>query len=910
MLGTLLRGRYKIMSSLGIGGFSETYLAEDQDLPGCPCCVVKQLKPQLSQTASWQTYFRLFETEARVLYQLGNHEQIPRLLAHFTENQQFYLVQELIAGHELRQELAKGRRLKEAQVIALLQDILAVLEFVHQQGVIHRDLKPSNLIRRTTDGKLVLIDFGAVKQITTGTFSTQESLTVAVGTVGYMPPEQLRGKPRFSSDIYALGMVAIQALTGASPQQLPEDAQTGELVWRTRLQEKSPFLDMLEKMVRQDFRERYQTVQEVQQAISSLSSCSTVLTTSLPSHNPVTEINNLPSQIKSQRTLPGISSVTAPKIQLNRQEYHWRQILLNKVKNYWIKGVLETSLHGRALIELGLEESLDLVTRPWQVAWGNPDDCQQTLPAGTKVSDKFWEMGVGRSLLILGEPGSGKTTTLLELTRDLIEKIEQDISLPVPVVFNLSSWPGSKQSIADWLVQELNSKYQVAKEIGKNWINSGQLLLLLDGLDEVSIQLRNFCVLALNQFCQEHGTTEIVVCCRIQDYQTLQQHLNLQAAICLQPLTLAQIHHYLSCAGDELTAVNTAMQEDTTLQELAKSPLMLSIMTLAYRGISPSDLPRISAIEERRKHLFNTYIERMFQRRYLQGSYSKEQVKHWLSWLAKSMYEQSQTVFLIERLQPSYLETKGQKWLYAIGVGLIGGLIIGLAGGINTELIFLSGIGLTAGLILGIGGGLVAGLIFGFISQQIEPVEKLKWSWSKAKNSIPLGLRIGLIVGIILGLSSSLISWLGLGQIDALREGIPYGLSGLGTGLIFILLQGLNGGDIETSNIPNQGIWQSAKNALFVTLIGTMTMGVMALSLKVPLVFGVVIGILFGVFSPAGLACLQHLTLRLILFVNSYIPWNYAHFLDYATELIFLQKVGGGYIFVHRLLLEHFAQME
>ncbi|NES06667.1 MAG: NACHT domain-containing protein, partial [Okeania sp. SIO2F4] len=232
-------------------------------------------------------------------------------------------------------------------------------------------------------------------------------------------------------------------------------------------------------------------------------------------------------------------------LSMNRQEYRNCQILLNKVKNYWVKGVLETSLHGKVLIELGLEERKNAVNRPWGLLWEDLGNPQQELPPGTRIIDKFDELGAGRTLLILGEPGSGKTTTLLELARDLINRTEADLTQPIPVVFNLSSWEGKKQTIADWLVLELHTKYQVSQQIGKAWIQEQRLLLLLDGLDEVSRDIRENCVDALNKFCQEYGQTEIVVCSRIRDYEALSSQLKFQAAIYLQPLSLEQIQEYL-----------------------------------------------------------------------------------------------------------------------------------------------------------------------------------------------------------------------------------------------------------------------------------------------------------------------------------------------------------------------------
>jgi serine/threonine protein kinase len=268
-----LGGRYKIISQLGVGGFGRTFLADDLHLPGHPCCVVKQLKPQASSDDTLQMARRCFNTEAQVLYRLGSHDQIPRLLAHFEDGQEFYLAQEFIEGDPLAQELMDGRPWSEGRVIVLLKDILQVLVFVHEQQVIHRDLKPSNLIRRKHDRKIVLIDFGAVKQVGTQNVDPDSGLTnitISIGTQGYMPNEQLAGKPRFSSDIYAVGVLGIQALTGIHPKHLGDDIK-GEIEWHDRVSQASPeLIEILDRMVRYDFRERYPVASEALEALEKL----------------------------------------------------------------------------------------------------------------------------------------------------------------------------------------------------------------------------------------------------------------------------------------------------------------------------------------------------------------------------------------------------------------------------------------------------------------------------------------------------------------------------------------------------------------------------------------------------------------------------------------------------------------
>lgn len=291
MEGQILGGRYQIISQLGKGGYGITFLAEDRQLPGNPRCVVKQLKPEATNPDNLKVAEQLFNSEAQVLYRLGNHPQIPKLLAHFEENQEFYLVQEFIEGYNLSQEFTSGKPLSESYIITLLRDILDVLVFVHQQNVIHRDLKPEN-IRRNEDGKIVLIDFGLVKQLSTQRTDSQKNvtLTVNMGTLGYMPSEQALGKSRFSSDIYALGMIAIQSLTGIHPRKLPEDAN-GEIVWRDKAKVSSELADVLDKMVRYDFRQRYPSATEALEALKEAGLIASIQAPSPPLDSPQTLLN-------------------------------------------------------------------------------------------------------------------------------------------------------------------------------------------------------------------------------------------------------------------------------------------------------------------------------------------------------------------------------------------------------------------------------------------------------------------------------------------------------------------------------------------------------------------------------------------------------------------------------------------
>ncbi len=307
MAAKVLDGRYKLIKQIGAGGFGHAFIARDMRRPGSPPCVVKQLKPASDDPNFIREARRLFNTEAETLEKLGRHDQIPQLLAYFEQDKQFFLVQEFVEGRSLHDELKaplpkvsdldnqpqdhiltelansklaninapiRDKQLSELEVLKILKDVLEVLEFVHSEGVIHRDIKPDNLIRRKKDRKIVLIDFGAVRAMQDvhtrlATDETGESaFTVAIGTPGYMPSEQFSGHPTYSSDIYALGIVAIKALTGYGPTDLPTDPATGELVWRDKAKVSNGLATVLTRMVRCHYTQRYQSVREVNQGIT------------------------------------------------------------------------------------------------------------------------------------------------------------------------------------------------------------------------------------------------------------------------------------------------------------------------------------------------------------------------------------------------------------------------------------------------------------------------------------------------------------------------------------------------------------------------------------------------------------------------------------------------------------------
>jgi hypothetical protein len=603
------------------------------------------------------------------------------------------------------------------------------------------------------------------------------------------------------------------------------------------------------------------------------------------------------------------------------------------------------------------------------------------LPIDTSILQVYDE--AEGKLLILGEPGSGKTTLLLHLTRTLLNHAEADEHLPVPVVFNLSSWAKLRQPLAQWLVEELKSnKYQVPQQIAQQWIETNQILPLLDGLDEVAAEARMACIEAITAYYSYHSSTPLVVCCRSEEYRVLSLRLPLQRAVHILPLTEKQIDEYLSNTQDQLEGLRQALGEDPELSKLARQPLMLNIFTLAYQGVAATELPMKSTYEQTLRTVFGKYmVKRMLLRRGQLHPWKQERFLHWLYFLAKQLHHQQQTIFSAEDLQPDWLSGIPRRLYWSsvrlftgLAAGLVGGLVFGLVAWLVAWLVFGSVFGLVFGLIFGLIFGLTTGLGFGLFAglsargvfglvfglllgpvfglpacllaelaakrivrlaiwrgDRIQPTEEIGWSWKKGL----LGLLIGLttvtpLTGVLIGklflplseepLPFLLITWLFAVLLTSVLIGLTAGLSP-------------NQLTERTHFSPNEGIRRSGKKGLFFGLLAMPVIGLLfglfaglllglliGLSSGLPfgLSFGLPFGLLMGLYSglyyglPIGLvfglnAFIQHFVLRFWLWRTDRLPWNLVPFLDEAAERLFLRKLGGSYIFVHRLLLDYLA---
>jgi DNA polymerase III delta prime subunit len=509
------------------------------------------------------------------------------------------------------------------------------------------------------------------------------------------------------------------------------------------------------------------------------------------------------------------------------------QVILAVVKEE-IVARLKSSLHNDVLINLDKQNQSRYVS-PWRYEIQARSVSTIQISSETRIIDVFERADIAGRLLILGEPGSGKTTTLLDLAQDLLHKAEVDPNHAIPVLFNLSTWDISYRAIQDWLIAELKSKYGVRADIAKEWIKNQKLLPLLDGLDEARIEHQAACIQSINQWLQSEPSISMVVCSRRKEYELQAQKLQLEGAIYLQDLTDQQIQTYLAMLNKlDLWQI---LQGTPILLELVRKPLLLNITILAYQEIEIENRKNLTSTSDFLEYLLDSYVHRMLSRPL--GTYlytqkqtpSVRQARQWLVWLAQQMIYRELDEFSIEVIDPSWLRTPSQRFSYKLIVGIIFGMI----------------------------GSLIFGSIFGSLT------------------GIVLGFCGCSVVGFTLGTTN---------RITYLQ-------------------------DAGTQRSPNGTIYKLARTAVITgTFSGLLTS--LLLWILQNLVTGISIGTAIGLISAlffGGLACLQHFALRFILWKSGDAPWNYVRFLNYCTERFILQRVGGSYHFIHRLMLNHFAAM-
>ncbi|MEM7032052.1 MAG: NACHT domain-containing protein [Chloroflexota bacterium] len=550
-----------------------------------------------------------------------------------------------------------------------------------------------------------------------------------------------------------------------------------------------------------------------------------------------------------------------------------RESLAQDIKTVWVTGVLQSTLSLSTPIGLRVKNAPTMVSRtpPLPIL---PQNEIYTLSHNTLISNIFQEQAANR-LLILGNPGTGKTTTLLQLTEQLLKEFDANKdSAPIPIVFNLSSWSLSNRSLTDWLIKELNNKFHIPSMVVATCLKKDEFILLLDGLDEVSDEARLSCVHAINEYRLQHQATKIVVCSRIDEYVNLPQKLTLSGAIVIQPLTAQQTDDYFKKMGKEFRAIRKLFREDDLLLDWANFPLFLYVIAVAYKGKNLTELQKIHT--GNLNQLYDIYIAQMLVHNQTIASspYSIEQVVRWLSYLANMLEHHHSTVFYLENIEFSWLEQYG---IYSGKKSVKTRFLIWLAR-------------------------------FGDIQ-----IFDTQWSWVSAMKQIRENLDTSFILAGLFGFASWLIGGNTLGMIG-----------GFGFWLIFILVTGLsaglNHGPIRVSKTPNQGIWRSLTNGLTGLVYGGITSGVF---------FGIFIGLFGGVLSSAlgeismamfvalGISLvsgffgqvftfIKHFAIRKLLSYSDILPWRLVLFLEFSKESLLLHRVGGGYKFIHPSLAQYF----
>ncbi len=626
---------------------------------------------------------------------------------------------------------------------------------------------------------------------------------------------------------------------------------------------------------------------------------------------------------------------------LTRQELRNRKNLLEAVKHE-VVARLSQSLHNQmeALINVPKKMEVDRVKRIWDVNVKVGDRPTLKLSPEADIIDVFDDPMVAGRLLILGAPGSGKTTTLLELGQELVIRAEMDGELGIPVFLNLSSWKDDKQSIEEWLVEELRWKYGVSRDIGKRLVRGKQLLPMLDGLDELESSRQGLCVEAINKFLLgECRPRFLVVCSRLEEYESVGSRLCLNGAVGLLPLSDAQVEGYLLGFGK--CELWESVRGDGELLEFVRVPLFLSMVI-----VTDVSLGRWRSLrgDERLNYLLDAYVVRMLEREVDSRFYgekkvpSDEKTLKWLGWLAYQLEKHSLTEFLIERLQRSWLDGGRNKTIHKLMLGLSGSIYAGvmMSAVYSSTGTIADGIYYTTGLMLG-----KFLRPFSFYEDDcqsewgINPrkLEVIKFSWKSFLESFKEKFLSWLnnysifsdktartffiiIQGFVIFFSVFFFRYIKLYGV-LLYNLVPIALS-IFFPLIVIIFMALpqifQGEELKNQKNPNEGTWRILLNGIFSIVIILPIMVILVLfskSITSELMSEILLffAVMLVFITPFNFArsVTEHLTLRITFFLTKKAPWNYARFLNYATEKMLLQRVGGGYRFIHRLLQERLA---
>ncbi len=437
---------------------------------------------------------------------------------------------------------------------------------------------------------------------------------------------------------------------------------------------------------------------------------------------------------------------------------------------------------------------------------------------------------------------------------------------------------------------------------------------MLDGLDELESSRQELCIQKINEFLTQYWQVgEIVICSRTEEYEVQNSKFVLNGAIILQPLTENKIKDFICCTGGEKLWEN--VRDDPKILELAKSPLLLDVIVISYQEILFEEWNKVETSEAKQYYLWEAYIARMLSKTKNNNKkhrFSKQKYLKHLRWLAWQLTVRKQTEFFIESLQPAFLNNNIQLWIYCLIGGIIGGSIGSLAGMIFVGIIFTPKYGTLFGFLA----GFLSGPFYVLIGEnKIVTSESLRLSMSKIRAdffpNLYHGIRYGILYSMCLGLIYTFVKDFKNGFFLFLGYWIIYGLT-------YAIVKSVTVAEISIKRIANQGIKYSIINSLLLSCVGlpvgffvALFFGqfhVIDLTLTKTIILGMGCSLACAADSGGLSAACKHLALRIVLTMFNYIPWNYAVFLDDCTDHLFLQRVGGSYRFIHRLLQEQLAK--
>jgi serine/threonine protein kinase len=788
--------------------------------------------------------------EARALAQLS-HPGVVTIYDIGSSEAGTYLTMEYVDGGTLRTWLEDNGDAPWTEVLDLFLQAARGLHAAHDAGVVHQDFKPENVLVGS-DGRVRVADFGLARgEMLRG------SETLVGGTPRYMAPEVKAGTPATSrSDQYSFCIALKEAMQSGEPSRLGGGGVPARL-----------FL-VLARGLAEDPDRRWPSMAALIDALSRIA-------------------------------------------ESKPDDHRHRTLILDRIEKLWLRGMLADSLGGHDPVPLNVEPATGLVTPPWSdLGIDAVEDC----PPRTLADLPATFAAAGQSLLVVGAGGAGKTTALLTLARSLLDAARANPLEPAPIILPIASFDPKRSTLSQWVIAELVTKYSLPSRWARAWMEDDSVALLLDGLDEVPTSRRAACVQAIDEFRRDHPIP-VVVTSREEDYVATGTKFHFGSAIRLLPLGDEQIRVLLERAG--ASAIVEALHDDPDLYEQLHNPLMLGILVVASAELSAKSARALGTA------LYRRYVDRALARGRARAPYTPEQTRAGLAWLARVMVRRGVTDVWLERLQANWLDRPTHRGA-ALGLGAVA---IATTSFLGTSLPQLwAGLDPTPAALVS-----AIGVVFVFILMRglrVRPVERLGWSGKRALRWLPITIGLA-IAGALVMAGRMLILGPDSGMVEddarvlAFANIVVGGLMGLAGGVVL----GVEPGDREVQVRPNAGITQSLRNGLLIAIPSALVVAFLLVYVAIPLLVGTFVelrgpflnpfglwvryAVLFGFlmfFVYGGGAAFLHGAIRCVLALTTPMPLDLVRFLDHAADRGLLRRIGGGYMFMHRTLRDHFAE--